>query len=97
MITAQQGRSDAAMDIAEALECAGLLMSPEVAAELAQAHEDCIGACLARWEEEQENARLRLAWKSAQRGRREARAELRARASVTKLRALLARQGGERP
>jgi hypothetical protein len=35
--------------------------------ELDQAHDDVVGACLARWEEEQENARLRLALKSAQR------------------------------
>ena len=42
-------------------------------AELNQAHDDLTGACLARWEEEQDNARLRLALASAQRGRRKAR------------------------
>lgn len=42
-------------------------------AELNQTHNDLTGACLARWEEEQDNARLRLALASAQRGRREAR------------------------
>ncbi|MFD5566584.1 hypothetical protein [Streptomyces cadmiisoli] len=42
-------------------------------AELDQAHDDLTGACLARWEEEQDNARLRLALKSAQRGRRDLR------------------------
>jgi hypothetical protein len=36
--------------------------------EIDGAHEETIGANLARWEEEQENARLRLAWQSA-RGR----------------------------
>ncbi|MEU1800840.1 hypothetical protein [Streptomyces sp. NPDC019937] len=46
----------------------------QVRAELNQAQDDRTGACLARWEEEQENARLRLALASARRGRREARA-----------------------
>jgi hypothetical protein len=41
--------------------------------ELDQVLEDLTGANLARWEEEQENARLRLALASAKRGRREAR------------------------
>lgn len=44
--------------------------------ELDQARDDVAGACLARWEEEQENARLRLALASAQRGRRELRARV---------------------
>lgn len=39
----------------------------------ADASDELSGAYLARWEEEQENGRLRLALKSAQRGRREAR------------------------
>ncbi|MGW6395441.1 hypothetical protein ACWFR1_34235 [Streptomyces sp. NPDC055103] len=33
--------------------------------EARQLRNDITGACLARWEEEQENARLRLAWRSA--------------------------------
>lgn len=45
-------------------------------AELNQAHDDRTGACLARWEEEQDNARLRLALASAQRGRQEARTRI---------------------
>lgn len=44
--------------------------------EIDQAHEDVVGANLARWEEEQENARLRLALASAQRGRRGLRSDL---------------------
>jgi len=48
-------------------------VGPVPRSELDQARDDVMGACLARWEEEQENARLRLALKSAQRGRREAR------------------------
>lgn len=40
-------------------------ISSGLRAELSQAEEDRTGACLARWEEEQENARLRLAWRSA--------------------------------
>lgn len=39
----------------------------------AEASDELTGAYLARWEEEQDNARLRLALKSAQRGRQEAR------------------------
>ncbi|MFE6482430.1 hypothetical protein ACFVGN_05745 [Streptomyces sp. NPDC057757] len=42
----------------------------------ADASDELAGAYLARWEEEQDNARLRLALKSAQRGRRDVRAEL---------------------
>ncbi|WP_405676714.1 hypothetical protein OG292_19045 [Streptomyces sp. NBC_01511] len=41
-----------------------------------QAAEDVTGANLARWEEEQDTARLRLALKSAQRGRRRLRAQV---------------------
>jgi hypothetical protein len=44
--------------------------------ELDQVLEDLTGANLARWEEEQDNARLRLALKAAQRGRRELRARI---------------------
>jgi hypothetical protein len=62
-----------AAGIAADLESACLLQSPETAAEQAQLRDDITGACLARWEEEQENARLRRALKSAQRGRRELR------------------------
>jgi hypothetical protein len=51
-------------------------VGPEPRSELDQARDDVVGACLARWEEEQENARLRLALKSAQRGRRESRARV---------------------
>lgn len=42
----------------------------------ADASDELTGAYLARWEEEQDNARLRLALKSAQHGRRELRARL---------------------
>jgi hypothetical protein len=49
---------------------------PVLRSELDQARDDVAGACLARWEEEQENARLRLALASAQRGRRELRARV---------------------
>ncbi len=44
--------------------------------EIDKAHEDATGANLARWEEEQDNARLRLALESARRGRRELRARV---------------------
>ncbi len=64
------------MGIAFAVDSAGMHMSPEMAAEHAQLREDITGACLARWEEEQDNARLRLALASAQRGRRELRARV---------------------
>ncbi|MFJ8146621.1 hypothetical protein ACIQ6R_16340 [Streptomyces sp. NPDC096048] len=51
--------------------------------EIDAAHEETIGANLARWEEEQDTARLRLALKSAQRGRREAREVTRNAVRVT--------------
>lgn len=51
--------------------------------EIDAAREETIGANLARWEEEQDNARLRLALKSAQRGRREAREVARNAVRVT--------------
>jgi len=66
------GRQTAA-GLAADLESACMLQSPETAAEQEQLRNDITGACLARWEEEQENARLRLALESAKRGRREAR------------------------
>ncbi|MFE7954435.1 hypothetical protein [Streptomyces sp. NPDC057413] len=62
-----------------------------VRAERDQAHDDMIGANLARWEEEQDNARLRLALKSAQRGRRQMRAR------VAELEAELAKYVGQEP
>jgi hypothetical protein len=51
-------------------------VGPVLRSELDQARDDVMGACLARWEEEQDNARLRLALSSAQRGRRELRARV---------------------
>jgi len=51
--------------LAFVLDSACLLQSPETADEARQLRDDVAGACLARWEEEQENARLRLAWRSA--------------------------------
>ncbi|MFB7832063.1 hypothetical protein [Streptomyces sp. NPDC056056] len=64
ILAAMQTRRTAA-GVAVALESACLLQSPESAAEARQLQDDVTGACLARWEEERENARLRLAWKSA--------------------------------
>jgi predicted RNase H-like nuclease (RuvC/YqgF family) len=58
-----------------------------VRAEADQLYSNLTGANLARWEEEQDNARLRLALASAQRGRRELRAQ---GAEVDRLRAELA-------
>jgi hypothetical protein len=60
----QQGKT-LPVSLAAALEATCMLQSPETAAEARQLQNDVTGACLARWEEEQENARLRLAWKSA--------------------------------
>ena len=52
------------------------------------AHEDAIGANLARWEEEQENRRLFLAWGSARmRSRRKNEALKKLRARITELEA----------
>lgn len=64
--------------LADAVATQGALPMPiaQERSELDQARDDVMGACLARWEEEQENARLRLALKSARRGRRELRARL---------------------
>ncbi|MFJ8855155.1 hypothetical protein [Streptomyces sp. NPDC102437] len=45
-------------------------------AESSQLSTDLTGACLGRWEEEQETARMRLALESARRGRRELRARV---------------------
>jgi hypothetical protein len=68
----QQGKP-LPVSIAFALEAAGLLNSFEHAAEVAQLSTDLDGARLSLWEEEQDSKRLRLALKSAQRGRREMR------------------------
>ncbi|MFI6862609.1 hypothetical protein ACIBKZ_22400 [Streptomyces sp. NPDC050421] len=76
VIHAAQKTRQTAAGIASALEAAGLLQSPETAAEQVQLNNDVTGACLARWEEEQDNARLRLALASAQRGRRDLRARV---------------------
>lgn len=62
----QQGKTLPATQ-AYALDSAGLLNSPEHAAEVEQLRNDLTGACLARWEEEQDTARLRLALQSARR------------------------------
>jgi hypothetical protein len=70
---AQENGKQTPMGIAIAVESADMLMSPEAAAELDKTLEDLTGARLSLWEEEQENARLRLALASAQRGRRELR------------------------
>jgi hypothetical protein len=51
-------------------------IGPVLRSELDQAHDDVVGACLARWEEEQDNARLRLALASAKRGRSKLRARV---------------------
>jgi hypothetical protein len=51
-------------------------VGPVVRSELDQARDDVVGACLARWEEEQDNARLRLALASAKRGRSQLRARV---------------------
>lgn len=69
---------DEAAELAAVVAREGALPMPVVPerSELDQARDDVMGACLARWEEEQENARLRLALKSAQRGRRELRARI---------------------
>ncbi|MFB6619434.1 hypothetical protein ACFC5H_09065 [Streptomyces rochei] len=67
---------NAAAGVILALDSARLLNSPQQAAEHEQLRNDITGACLARWEEEQDNARLRLALASAQRGRQELRARV---------------------
>lgn len=51
-------------------------VGPVPRSELDQARDDVMGACLARWEEEQDNARLRLALASAKRGRSQLRAKV---------------------
>jgi hypothetical protein len=51
-------------------------VGPVLRSELDQARDDVMGACLARWEEEQDNARLRLALASAKRGRSQLRAQV---------------------
>ncbi|WP_051858501.1 hypothetical protein [Streptomyces cellulosae] len=76
VILAALTQNRTAASIALALDSAQLLMTPQTAAEYEQLRNDITGACLARWEEEQENARLRLALASAKRGRRELRARV---------------------
>jgi hypothetical protein len=71
--SASSPNSEVVEQIVFALGAAGLLLSPESAAAMDKALEDLTGARLSLWEEEQENARLRLALASAQRGRRELR------------------------
>lgn len=58
ILAALVGGDSSAAGIAAALEAACLLQSPESAAEARQLQDDITGACLARYEEEQENARL---------------------------------------
>lgn len=59
VIFAAQKTHQTAAGIAASLEAAGLLQSPESAAKHAQLQDDITGACLARYEEEQENNLLR--------------------------------------
>jgi hypothetical protein len=61
-------------------------ISGELQRLLDKAYDDLTGANLSLYEEELETARLRLALKSAQRGRREARAELARLLSATQVR-----------
>ncbi|GHH29946.1 hypothetical protein [Streptomyces rubradiris] len=79
VILAAMQQKQTATGIALALESAGLLMSPESATDLQgrldEAHEELTGVSLSLYEEELETARLRLALKSAQRGRREMRSQ----------------------
>lgn len=51
-------------------------VGPVLRSELDQAHDGIAGACLARWESEQENERLRWALASARRGRSRLRAQV---------------------
>lgn len=51
-------------------------VGPVLRSELDQARDDVVGACLARWEEEQDNERLRWALASAKRGRARLRAQV---------------------
>lgn len=76
VILAALTQNRTAASIAMALDSARLLQSPETAADHAQLQDDIAGACLARWEEEQDNARLRWAWASARRDRRALRARV---------------------
>jgi predicted nuclease with TOPRIM domain len=59
VICESQKRKNTAAGIAADLESACLLQSAESAAEARQLRDDVTGACLARYEEEQENERLR--------------------------------------
>ncbi|MFI2314128.1 hypothetical protein AMK17_25185 [Streptomyces sp. CB00072] len=74
VLAAQKSRQTAA-GIAAALEAAGLLQSPESAAERAQLQDDITGACLARYEEEQDAKRARFAAKLARKRAFDLRAE----------------------
>ncbi|MEU0372387.1 hypothetical protein ABZ070_19375 [Streptomyces sp. NPDC006283] len=65
VICAAQTQDRTPMGIAFAIESAGLLNSPEHAAEVEQLRNDLTGACLARWEEEQDAKRARFAAKLA--------------------------------
>lgn len=87
LICRAQEQDRTPMGIAFAVDAAGRHMSPETAAEIEQLRNDITGACLARWEEEQDNARLRLALASARRGRRELRELLNAPPSADELQA----------
>ncbi|MEU2799013.1 hypothetical protein [Streptomyces sp. NPDC007117] len=76
VILAAQKQRQTPAGIAAALEAAGLLQSPESAAELERLSDELTGANLALWEDGREIDRLRLALKAAQRGRRQLRAKL---------------------
>ncbi|WP_228181306.1 hypothetical protein [Streptomyces anulatus] len=75
VILAAQKQRQTPAGIAAALEAAGLLQSPESAAELAQLQDDITGACLARYEEEQDAKRARFAAKLARKRAFDLRAE----------------------
>lgn len=64
--------------LADAVALMGALPMPVGSgrSELDRVYDDLAGANLARWEEEQESARLRLALESAKRGRRELRSRV---------------------
>ncbi|MFD8664472.1 hypothetical protein ACFV1U_03600 [Streptomyces microflavus] len=76
VVLAAQKQRQTPAGIAAALEAAGLLQSPESAAELDRLSDELTGANLAQWEDGQEIDRLRLALKAAQRGRRQQRARV---------------------
>jgi hypothetical protein len=66
----------AALGIAGSADVLPMPVGPVLRSELDQARDDVVGACLARWESEQENERLRWALASAKRGRSRLRAEV---------------------